>query len=1515
MAVRVQTTEELATQLEAYASGKPPPGLKAGFGDVARHKVALVFGGQGSAWSGMGRDLLANDPAARAVLERCDHAFRAYLPQSIIDLLRKGDEAVFERPTVQFVTFSMQLAITAALRARGVVPAAVVGQSMGELAAACVAGALTLEEAVRVLFLRNQATAPAKGTMLVVGLSMASTLETIAPYGKQLAVSIQNSPESTVISGDEDAIAVLRKELQTRGTFFRLIPATYGSHSPLMDPFLPVLHRVLGDIRRAPGELEFWSTVTGGVLVGTALSAEYWGRNLRDPVLLQATVTRMAAEGFTAFVEVDPHPVLAKAIRDSLQHFGSSALVTGCGERDEPESHSLLTAMGELFAAGVEPVRSPIREEDELERLFVVSGKTQATVDESLARLRAHVDSHPWQLPGEIAFNLLVHRTQHPERLAFVARGRESIKHALDALKRGQTVPGLVRGRIAAESPAKVVFVFPGQGAQWLGMGRQLVREEPTFAKVLGDCDAAIEAEAGWSVLARLEGSDASWLQKMDVVQPVLFAMEVALAELWRSWGVTPDAVIGHSMGEVAAACVAGALSLADAAAVICRRSSLVMRISGKGEMAQVGLSIEAAERALVGYETRVSVAVNGGPRTTVIAGDPAALGEILAKLEGQGVFCRRVQVAFASHSPQVDPLMAELSAGLNTLSPMASKVAMFSTVTGQRLVGTELLGSYWSENLRRPVRFAQVVQGLVRSGHTAFVEMGPHPLLTQSLDEILEAEKVQGVAVGSTRRDQPERLTMLESLGSLYVRGQSLDAGRLFPAGAPRVELPTYPWQRQRHWVTSKSRLRSSGQETGHPLLGLRIPSAGWSAVYESLIVASAELQLAEMTVGADAVVSAATLCELLRAAGEEWLGGSPAEVTELQLEQPLVISAKESRRVQVVLDDAGKSVTLFSQPKDSSPEVAWTPHARGKFVAASREPPVRVSVDELRVRCERTVNLAEAYSHLEARGVRWSLSAQRVIALQAGDGEALAELAAAEETSREGYGFVPVTVDGAFQALLLLAGNNAETQKPLLPSALSRFAVYSAATATLARLRLEPSSNGSIRGEIALLTAEGEVVAEFQGIELKPAKGVQLSVGDAQGLADAFYRIEWRQVRPPAVSASISGRWLVVGTEEIASALAGRLQTLGAECSWVTPENLAKAANADHVVWLVGPSTDALQITRTGLTVFRGAIERPSPPRLWWVTQNAVSVLPKEDCVPAAAAAWGLGRTVIAERPEFQCTLIDVSYGDAASALLSELAAGDGETQVAWRGGERHVARLVRAFAHTSAATPVLRAGTVLITGGLGAVGQLVARQLAADGVQHLLLTGRRGIQTPGAKEVIAQLEALGATVTVAAVDAADSGAIKELLRALPEHLPLRGVVHAAGIFDDALLKNQTEERVERTLAPKVLGAWALHQLTRDRQLDFFILFSSMPGALCSAGQGAYAAANAYLDALSAHRRAHGLPAQSLAWGLWAVSSGMVAALKANQVDRLTRLGFRHTTAEAGMQLFKAAMARPDP
>jgi len=421
-------------------------------------------------------------------------------------------------------------------------------------------------------------------------------------------------------------------------------------------------------------------------------------------------------------------------------------------------------------------------------------------------------DSGAEPLLHNISYSACLRRSHHPHRLMVVGHTRQELVESLEAFEQGESRPGLSAGIKQGDCSAKLVFVYPGQGPQWWGMGRQLLEQEPVFRSTLEACDQALSHLADWSVFAELTAQEAdSRLDSanIEIIQVTLFAIQVALTALWREWGVEPAAVVGHSMGEVAAAHVAGVLSMEEAMRVIFMRSHLLQGAMAQGAMAEVELALAGAEQAIRGYEQRVAIAASNGPQATVLSGEVAALEEVLEQLQQQEVLCRRLRTTgVAGHSPQIEFFQEQLVKELRGICPRVASVRMVSTVTGQSCKGSELDAEYWGENIRRPVLFAPAIRTLMQQGHTIFLELSPHPVLAGSITQCLREEGQPGRVLPSLRRQGAERLEMLGSLGALYTLGYPIRFKHLFPTGGRFVRLPLYPWQRERYWMeTNPSR------------------------------------------------------------------------------------------------------------------------------------------------------------------------------------------------------------------------------------------------------------------------------------------------------------------------------------------------------------------------------------------------------------------------------------------------------------------------------------------------------------------------------------------------------------------------------------------------------------------------------------------------------------------------------------------------------------------------------------
>ncbi|UQA61057.1 type I polyketide synthase [Polyangium aurulentum] len=1343
---------------------------------------------------------------------------------------------------------------------------------------------------------------------------------------------------------------------------------THGTGTPLGDPIEAgalgaVLGKarpdgspcVLGALKTNVGHLEAAAGVAGLIKAVLVLQQGTVPKNLH----FRALNPRISFEG-TPFViptENTPFPRSARPRRAGVSSFGMSGT----------NAHVIVEE-----APVVE--RAPSQEASAY--LLPLSAKSHEALI-SMARAHAERLDAPEDLSlHDFAYTACVRRMHHEHRLAVVGRTRHELAQSLQAFSRGDKPAGVVTGRLPPQGRPKLVFVFPGQGSQWLGMGRQLLREQPAFRSALLVCDVAIQRESGFSVLHELTAEESSSrLGEIDVVQPVLFALEVALASLWRSWGIIPDCVVGHSMGEVAAAHVAGMLHLDDAAKIICRRSRLLRRISGKGAMALVELDMADASRAIEGHADTLDIAVSNGPRSTVLAGQPAALEQVLATLEQRGVFCRRVKVDVASHSPQVDPLLQELLSTLADIRPSQGLLPMLSTVTAAPLRGTELDPAYWAANLRKPVRFSHVTQSLVSDGFLSFLEISPHPILLPAIEENLRHASVSGHAIASLRRDNDELRCMLDALASLYSTGHQVDWDTLFPHGGRCLPLPAYPWQRQRHWMAplpQPTSTRGHRSKPGdHPLLGssFKVAALPGTRLWENALDATSLSWLADHRVRADVVFPGTGYVEMALAAAAS-RGAAEVELRDFSFERMMVIPRGEERVVQALLADEGSTGASFQVSSLDPAGEAWTRHASASVHDAPSSGQAQTTVETIRVlreRCPEPVSIDDLYTQMEQRGISYGARFRGVREIWLGPGEVLGRVRLPDdESSAAGYRVHPALLDACLQllaALPLLTERTPEQPPTYVPTAIERLRMHRVPGREVwarARIRGENTSAEAAAFDVLVMDEHNQVIIEIEG--LRVARLAENATAGTDGLDACIHVVQWRPM-PLAVGAlamQAEGLWLIVEDQGgVGASLADSIASLGGACVRAIPgERYAHLGPRSYQVDLASPDgwralfQDAFTVDRPcrGVVYLPAMDNGPSEattsdaldadmrrsvldavrlvqtlaqqdwrdaPRLWLVTRGAQAAGDDASAVSISQAPlWGLGRTIAIEHPEFGCARVDLDPAptkDDARRLLEEILSAGGEDQIAIRRGARLVARLSRSTfeAAPERAFALRPERSYLITGGLGGLGLLVARWMVARGARHVALVGRSA-PSDAAAEAIRDMEQAGAEVLVLRADVSDRAEISGALSTLGERLPqLAGIVHAAGVIDDGMLTGLAEDQAWRVLAPKVKGSHNLHALTRELPLDFFVLYSSAASLMGSPGQAHYAAANAYMDALAHHRAALGLPAMSIQWG--PVSEVGLAAAQENRAQRLALRGAASLSPDEMLDVQESLLSRP--
>ncbi len=1136
-------------------------------------------------------------------------------------------------------------------------------------------------------------------------------------------------------------------------------------------------------------------------------------RTLRQPVRFTQAMERLVGEGLDTFLELGPHPSLCRPVEQLLRKAGRPGLVVGSLRRDEPRA-ALLEALGALHARGVQvrwtalpPPEVPVAELPSGEwhaeppgrtELLPLSAQTPEALVESAHLLLKRLEERPLPV-HDVCYSASVHRPHLHYRLALMVRTLADVRDGLASFIRGEMRPGVAMTRRADGRHQPVVFVFPGQGSQWLGMGRRLLTEEPVFRSAIEQCDGALRRFVDWSLLKLLSSDDGAWMERIDQVQPALFSVQVALARLWRSWGVVPDVVVGHSMGEVAAAHVAGALDLVDAARIICRRSQLLRRLSGQGGMAVTELTLDEARAAIIGLEDRLSVAASNSPRSTVLSGEVQALTQVLETLEASHVFCRRVKVDVASHSPQMEPLREELLHALEGLAPRRGEVPLFSTVTGELTDGAGLEPAYWVRNLRDPVLLSPVVERLVTSGHSLFVEVSPHPVLLPSIEQTISHLNMEGSVLPSVRREQPEREVMLETLGILYASGREVEWTALHREGGRLVRLPDYPWQRQHCWFqagTSKRPALESSTNRAQMLPGLaRRSSLRPGAIFWDVELGLEHLPyLKDHRVQGASILPAADYLDWALSAAQESLGSGPWAVEGMRLDEALVLPEEQTRMAELLLEpgEEGKSASFkvssfVPTPGVAGPEV-WTTHVTGsvRMLDASEGTvgPAAVPLEEVQGRCREMLLGDVFYFELDKRGLQYGPAFRGLQEVWRREGEALGRIDPPPSLGKVN-GLHSALLDAALQVMLAAAP---VAESTIVPVVVRRFVVSRRGVVPRwAHARLAsraPERQGTtLEGDILLMDEQGAPIAWVEGLSLMvlPARSDKARSEQDRSL----FELTWRKVAlsPRPRSGEEGAPWLILMDgggrgRELAALLEARgescvrveagagLKKLGpghyavepgsrADLDAVLAEGFPEARECAGVVYLWGLDLPATEVSgeralEETVRACGGALRVVQallrfgwrePPHLWLVTSGAWPVAGSPVGGALQAALWGLGRSIGHEHPELRCTCVDLAPSsgmEGMEALERELAAEPGDEQVALRADGRYAARLIRRPPHVEGLVPEVAT--------LPATGRHFRVEIPPSGIIGGLVVRATERRPPGPGEVELQVDAAG-------------------------------------------------------------------------------------------------------------------------------------------------------------------------
>nr|ATO58431.1 McyD [Phormidium sp. LP904e]QCQ67874.1 type I polyketide synthase [Phormidium sp. LP904c] len=1116
---------------------------------------------------------------------------------------------------------------------------------------------------------------------------------------------------------------------------------------------------------------------------------------------------------------------------------------------------------------------------------------------------------------ADVCFTASTGRAAFQNRLCILADSKVTAQKALISFQKGENSEQLITPitQLSSENQLKIAFLFSGQGSQYSGMGETLYNCEPVFKDTLDICHKIIEPILEKSLLDlifKLENSEL--IEQTQITQPVLFSFEYALAKLWQSWGIEPSALLGHSIGEYVAACLAGVFSLEDALKLVTQRGHLMGKLPHNGSMAAIYADYETVAAALTSYQNQVSIASANGS-ITVISG----VNEIVAQLEksfiDNGYKTKRLAVSHAFHSPLMEPILDDFAKVLEKISFHEPNLTIISNITGKPIGKEITTPNYWVNHLRSTVQFSQGFKTLIDSGYHCFLEVGSKPVLLGMARLISQNEKL--LWLPSIVPGKDEQTQMYRSLAALFVNGYAVEWAKVFKQGK-RISLPTYPFQRERYWISNSEFSVTQIKTKLHPLIRDFKKLATGEIIFEGEISSVNPDYLEEHKVFGKVLFPATGFIEMILAASQKILADKSVLIEDVSIHQGLLLS-EIPILVQIIFKPkkSVKQTYTFEIFSDDSINEQWNLNVTGEVKSNNLTTVNKSELASISLKAKgnaeeekKSISISRFYELYQQMGVTYGKRFQAIQELFSVENGSQAKIIIAPGLADKDYYIHPVLLDACLQSIGA-AFSEIHGQELYLPYSFAALELFQNPSSQVwAQVFVKSHSRNEISVNVDIYDEQEHLCVRFTDLTARRTKPEVLQRLWQENSKNCFYQVQWKELDPvPTVNEKIQNSWLLfVHRKTALNDLIDLLKKAGERVITVEFGNEYQCYSQDDFAIDPAQKDDFVRLyqqaypsgqfpdgvifswqpesiadTNTIYSSCHAALNLIQSltsnwqklPDLWLITRGANQVLNDPSLEPQQSYLWGLGAVINQEYPQIRCVCLDLSATEEANEaelLFNELHSSNNESRLALRQGNRYGARLVPATIPVPQKQQFISGeGAYLITGGLGKLGLLVAQWLSQKGASHLVLCSRNVQNLP---ELITSLIEKGTEITIISTDITSPEEMQQLFSRFGADLPsLRGIIHAAAVLDDGVFINQNWQKYQNVMRPKVEGTLLLDRYSRSLALDFFVAFSSAAVILGSPGQSNYAAANAFMDALMQQRHSLGLPGMSINWGAW--------------------------------------------